>query len=318
MTATVKNDPAEKPDELRVVSWNVEHNGIDGSGDASRWSTAMEVLADLKPHLLLRQELTRAHMYGYRAVWAEAFHLGDHIPFLAAATPESANPTGVYADPRVFEVVEYHEHRTGMWHPVCNPVVRLKGTSTKLSVASVHLCSFDPHKRATEAKRLTTLGKPGMAAIIGGDCNSYPHTPVETAPLPDWAAVADRSHFEHRTIERDGLRVSDTYPDEILSGEHAGRPSVFRELGNYAATELRQHSSDPLAPTASLWRTDQGSMQRIDRIYATPQIAAALLRLEVIVSDEVRAASDHAPVVAIFSLAKLRHILGWSGAVHAA
>lgn len=50
-------------------------------------------------------------------------------------------------------------------------------------------------------------------------------------------------------------------------------------------------------------------MRRIDRIFATPRIAEALTRLEVLVNDDVRGVSDHAPVVATFSLAKLRRTL---------
>ncbi|WP_253917284.1 endonuclease/exonuclease/phosphatase family protein [Streptomyces sp. MNP-20] len=323
MTTALMPSPPAGDDVIRVASWNVEHNGIDRTGDDTRWHTAMGVLAEVKPHLLLRQELTGAHLNGSRTLWAEAGHLGgdgdiQYFPFLAPATPESPNPTGVYADPRVFDVIAYYVHVTGMWHPVCNPVVRLKGTTTDLSIGSFHLCSHDPGKRASEANRLTTLGKPGMAAIIGGDTNSFAHTRIETAPLPDWSTIADRSYVAHRTIERDGRLVADTRPDEILSGQYDGQPSVFRELGHYAATVLRQQYSNPLAPTASLWRKDQGPMRRIDRLYATPQVAAALLKLEVINTEDVRRASDHALVLATFSLAKLRRALGWREAVLAA
>ncbi|MFF3750509.1 endonuclease/exonuclease/phosphatase family protein [Streptomyces sp. NPDC002018] len=302
-----KPEPLPDNDIFRVVSWNIEHNGIGRDGADERWHLAMDVLAALRPHVLLRQELTRADMYGGRAVWAEAARLGGHTAFLAKATPESANPTGVYTDPALLVPTEYYEHSTGMWHPVCNPVVKLKGARGKLSIASFHLCSFDPGRRANEAKRLTTLGKPGMAAIIGGDCNSYPHTAVEVQSLPDWGSVEDRSHFEHRTIDRNGERVSDTEPDRILSGIHDDRPPVFVELGHYAATCLGQPSA--LAPTASLWRKDQGERHRIDRIYATPQIVGALTKLEVVVNDEILEVSDHPPVVATFSLAALRRAL---------
>ncbi|MEI5100971.1 endonuclease/exonuclease/phosphatase family protein [Streptomyces sp. PmtG] len=297
-------------DVIRVATWNLKHNGIDRNGNDTRWHLAMQVLADLKPHLLLRQELTQGHMHGARAVWAEAARLGGFIPFVSQATSESANPTGVYIDPHMFDVVEYYEHVTGMWHAVCNPVVRLKRTTTNLSIASFHLCSFDPQQRASEAKRLTTLGKPGMHSIGGGDTNSFGHRPIEAASLPDWATIDDRSYVEHRTTERDGRLVADTRPDAILSGEHGGQPPVFRELGYYAATELRQRGASPLAPTASLWRTDQGPMRRIDRIYATPQIASALLRLDVINNEYVGEASDHAIVVADFSRTKLHQALG--------
>ncbi|WP_399932220.1 endonuclease/exonuclease/phosphatase family protein [Streptomyces kanamyceticus] len=297
---------SERDDDFRVAIFNVEHNGVDRDGTDHRWHLAMDIMAAIQPHLLLRQELTRAHMHGARAMWEEASRLGGHRPFLAGATPESANPTGVYAD-RMCQPTEYFEHATAMWHPVCNPVFRIKNARKKLSVASIHLCSFDPARRASEAKRLTTLAKPGMAAIIGGDTNSYPHTTDETTPLPDWSAVTDRSHFEHRTVERDGARVSDTVPDEILAGEHHGQSPLLVDLAHHAATALGQ--PEALMPTASLWRKDQGGPQRIDRIYATPQIASTLTKVEVIVNDEVIEASDHAPVVATFSLARLCQVL---------
>lgn len=295
-------------DAFRVVSWNVERNGAGRDGSDERWHLAMDVLSALRPHVLLRQELKRADMHGGRALWAEAARLGGHTPFLAEAGWESANPTGVYIDRDLCQPVEFHQYTAGMWHPVCNPVVRIKGAPGKLSLASFHLSFFCPDQRASEARRLTTLGGPGKAAIIGGDCNSYPHrSDDEKAPLPVWSKIDDRAHFEHRTFERNGERVSDTRPDEILAGERDRRPPVFKELGHYAATVLDQ--PEALAPTSSLWREDQGPMRRIDRIYATPQVAQALTRLEVIVNDDVREASDHCPVIATFSLSRLRRVL---------
>jgi anti-sigma regulatory factor (Ser/Thr protein kinase) len=78
-------------------------------------------------------------------------------------------------------------------------------------------------------------------------------------------------------------------------------------LAHQAATVLGQ--PEALAPTASLWRGDQGPRQRIDRMYATPRIAEALVRLEVIATEEVIEASDHALVMATFSFDTLRRAL---------
>ncbi|WP_055716086.1 endonuclease/exonuclease/phosphatase family protein [Streptomyces torulosus] len=295
-------------DEFTVVSWNVEHNGTDADGSDHRWHLAMDILTGLRPHVLLRQELTRADMYGQRMVWAEARRLGNHTPFLASATRESANPTGVYVDRDLCDPVQFFDHRTLMWHPVCNPLVQLMDAPTPLSLASIHLCSWDPTTRAREAKRLTVLRRPGMEAIFGGDCNSEPHRQDdETAEPTDWSQVEDRALFEARTIEVDGRRVTDTVPDEILAGEYDGQPPVFVDLAHYAATELGQQ--DALPATAPLWRKDQGPRRRIDRIYATPRVAEALTRVEVIVTDEVIEVSDHAPLLATFSRSKLRRAL---------
>ncbi|WP_234373980.1 endonuclease/exonuclease/phosphatase family protein [Streptomyces scabiei] len=163
---------------------------------------------------------------------------------------------------------------------------------------------LDPDLRATEARRLTTLADSGRSALVGMDANSYPHRrDLESVALPDWDKVEDHVHYQHRTIERDGRRVSDIRPDEILSG---GNP-VFTDLGLHAGTALGQPGA--LAATASLKRTDQGSAQRIDRMYCTPDLAPALLAFDVLTTDEVREVSDHALLVARFDLNVLRQVL---------
>jgi endonuclease/exonuclease/phosphatase family metal-dependent hydrolase len=296
-------------DEVRVLSWNLEHNGVDpSSGDDARWRSAMETVAAVRPHVVLRQELTGAASLGGRRKWAEAAALGGFHAFVASATPESPNACGVYVDPTLFTPVACYEHSTGWWHPACNPVVRLNGTNTSLSLASAHLCSHDPDQRLHEARRLLTLGKPGMATMIGMDANSYTHNPVEAATLPNWAHVEDRVHQQCRTVtDANGNRVSDTRPDELLSRSHDGRPPVFVDAARHAAEVLGQQKA--LTPTASLWRTDQGSRQRIDRVYVTPQLCDALISVETLDTEQVRGASDHAPVVVRFDLVALRQTL---------
>ena len=298
---------AEIDDELRVACWNLEHNGNGdhrpGRGD--RRAMAHELLADVRPHIMLRQELTGAAADGNRALYEEAARLGGLTAFMAPATPESPNATGVMVDPALFEIVSSHDQVTGMWHPASNPVVRLKGTRKPVSLASVHLSSWDPVQRASEARRLTFLANGGRSAIFGGDMNSYPHRrDTEAVALPDWDAVgkSDPLHYEHRTIERNGQRVSDTVPDEVFTGS-----GIFIDLAHHAGTVLKQPNA--MKATASLWRTDQGTRSRIDRMYCTPDLAPALLSLEVVADGNVAEASDHALLVARFSLAKLRQAL---------
>ncbi|WP_435865129.1 endonuclease/exonuclease/phosphatase family protein [Streptomyces spectabilis] len=270
----------------------------------------MAVAKEVGAHVVFRQEVTRGHLHGKRAMWAEAARLGGFFPFMASATKESANPTAVYVDPNMFEPVQEFEHQTSMWHPICNPVVRLKGCPKPLSLASFHLCSWDPDTRAREAKRLTILGRPGMEAILGGDCNSYVHAADEAPDLPDWDRVDDRTHFEHRTVVNHyGVRVSDTRPDKILAGRHDQRPPVFMELGQYAVKQLGQSRQSALTPTASLWKSNQGPRQRIDRFYATPGIAKALRSVEVLDHKDVKKSTDHAAVVAVYSETEMRRVL---------
>ncbi|MFG2176052.1 hypothetical protein ACGFMO_32625 [Streptomyces niveus] len=96
---------------------------------ADRRHRAYDVLAEHRPDLVFRQELTHAHLDGSRALYEEANRLGLW-PFMAAGTPESVNPTGVLLSTELFQVDAYYTHATGGWHPICNPLVRLKTRAT--------------------------------------------------------------------------------------------------------------------------------------------------------------------------------------------
>ncbi|MET8816098.1 endonuclease/exonuclease/phosphatase family protein [Streptomyces sp. NPDC004549] len=292
-------------DELRVVSWNIEHNGRGRNGSDDHRDLARDILAATQPHLLFRQELTGAGDRGRADLYAEANRLGGLIPFMPVPQEgRSNNPVGVMIDLTLFLIDGYFEHDLP-WKPICNPRIRLKGCAKPINVASAHLCHFDPDLRATEARRLTTLADNSRSALVGLDANSYPHrTELESVALPDWDKVKDPVHYQHRTIERDGRRVSDTRPDEILTG---GTRPVFTDLGLHAGTTLGQPGA--LAATASLKRTDQGPAQRIDRMYCTPDLAPALISFDVLATDEVREVSDHALLLARFDLGILRQVL---------
>jgi hypothetical protein len=236
-------------DAVRVVSWNVEHSGIDRNGGTDMWHQAMDILAGLRPHVVFRQELTGAAADGKAWLLAEAERLGLY-PSLAPATPESPNASGTFIDPDVFVIEHEYHHVTRMWHPLNNPVVTLRGAKKKLCLASVHLCSYDPAGRATEAKRLTILADQKRSALFGGDMNSYVHrVEDEPQPLPDWREVDDPVHYEHRTVWRDGHRVSDTEPDRILASPTPRGRAIFTELGHHAGTTMGQPGA--LAPTES-------------------------------------------------------------------
>ncbi|WP_223187712.1 endonuclease/exonuclease/phosphatase family protein [Streptomyces sp. CBMA29] len=305
---------SDRDDLVRVACWNVEHNGHAGhraGANQDRRHLAMDILRSYRPYIMLRQELTHAALDGAADLYEEAAAIGPLQCFLSPATPESPNPTAVFVDTSMFEVLASYTHVSNGWHPITNPVVRLRGEpGTKpLSLASFHLCSYDPATREREARRLVTIAAGGREVLIGGDCNSYPHrTDEEVVPLPDWSAVTDPNHFHHRTIlGPDGAAVSDTRPDKILAGRTPGANPVYVELGHHSATDLLEE--DGFAATASLWRSDQGRRSRIDRLYATARVADALVSFEVVANEDVAAVSDHALLVASFDRDLLRDAL---------
>ena len=309
------------PDTLRVITVNLEHNGLPLGGQPDRREEARTHLAGLRPDIVLRQEVrgpdgtdtsARAELHD------EAEQLGLEIGVLAPGTRESPNATAVLINPDLVEVLEPYTHVTGMWHPIANPVVRLRGTSRPLGLASMHLCSWDTDWREREARRLLILADKGRSAIIGGDTNSYPHTPVERHALPDWTTVADPGHVQRRTVrDTTGRLVSHTRPDGILAGVSPAGTAPYVELGIYAATNglgqpaAEVHRHEALTPTASLWPRDpdQGPRQRIDRLYCTPDLAPALRRVWVDDSPAWSDSSAHAIVGADFELEALRHLL---------
>jgi endonuclease/exonuclease/phosphatase family metal-dependent hydrolase len=298
---------AAGPDELVVACWNIEQNGIDDNGERERRDTALDVLEELRPHILLRQEETGAWDNDEQLRKEEAGRLGLRSVLSEVGT-DSRNPVAVLYNEELFAPVEEQVWRTEMRKTTRFPLLRLAEAPTPFAVVSVHLPHFSPQLRQVVAQRLTTLADQGKSALVGGDFNSYPHrAEAETVPLPDWRTVQDPVHYEHRTVWRGTERVSDVEPDRILAGVAPGGRAVYQELGQYAATELDQPQA--LTPTATLWRTDQGAAQRIDRIYATSDIATALTGLEVITDGAVRLASDHALIIARFSLPDLRQAL---------
>lgn len=295
---------------LTVASWNLPHNGR-GDGDhldRNDHGDALAYLASKQVDILFRQELTDAWDNGQQALFAEGNALGGLFPHMARPQEgKSRNPTGVLVNTQHFLITQKADHQMA-WNTISGLRVQLKGCDKTLHLASAHLPHFSPALRATDADRLITLADHQRTALIGLDANSYPYrTNDETTDPIDWSTIEDRVHVQNRTVEREGKRVSDTRPSEILTAGHHGRPGIFIDLGHYAGTKLRQPNA--LKATANLQRVDQGPPQRIDWLLGTPDLLPALGEVEVVDTDEVKQFSNHALVIATFSLPRLHSVL---------
>ncbi|MBT2412079.1 endonuclease/exonuclease/phosphatase family protein [Streptomyces sp. ISL-12] len=292
-------------DELIILCWNIERNGRSHRNSEDHRRLARRITASYRPHIVFRQELAMAWENGKRDLYEEAQALGGLSAFMSAPKDgRSRKPVGVMFDPQLFEMESHTEHDLP-WKQICHVQVRLKGSAKPVQLASAHLCHFSPELRAVEAGRLTDLADHGRTALIGMDANSYPHRGTDeimTEPI-DWEKIEDPVHYQQRTIERNGVRVPDTRPSEILTGGKG----IYTDLAHHAGTVLNQPYA--LKPTASLRRTDQGPPQRIDILVATPDLVPALRSVEVVDTEEVRRVTDHGLVVARFSLPKLRRSL---------
>ncbi|GAA2091653.1 hypothetical protein GCM10009801_57700 [Streptomyces albiaxialis] len=298
------------PQTVAALIWNQEHDGGHPSrlGDrGEKWQPGQEMIGDLKPDVVLRQEMTHSANWNGRLKF-ESENLLGHRVFLASPTPESPNATGITINPDLFDVHAEQNHTTLMWHPIKQLTVTLRGCPLPLHLASFHLCCFDPLTRATEAQRLTMLAQTGMRALIGGDCNSYPLRWNSALPLPDWDQVTDLSFRTRRTLGRDeqGRWISDTEPDRILTS--AG----YTDCAQHAADHLDQPNA--LAATAGHRKPGQGGPQRIDRAYTAGGLHEAIESVEVLDSPEVLELSDHAPVLVRFGYEHLTALLSTGAA----
>ncbi|TQF01978.1 endonuclease/exonuclease/phosphatase family protein [Kitasatospora acidiphila] len=275
-----------------IGSLNLEHDGFTphprGGGHFDKWYAAHEFLSGLPLDALFRQEMTHTHEQGGRLLH-EAERMLSMRGFLASATPESPNPTGLFVREDTFSVTGVWPQSTDWWHAPCAISVRYGGVDVPLQLASVHLSSRSPERRQIEARNMTTWQRRKLAVLTAGDFNSYSASGHEQGPFPDWPNLEDRGHQERRT--RDGAHT-DTEPDRILTAIGLADPAV------HAALQLGQ--ADALTPTASMRpavNRRQGPPQRIDRQYVSRALLPALKEFKVVPLPEW---SDHAMTVSVW------------------
>jgi hypothetical protein len=179
-------------DELRVVCWNIERNGRGRSGGDDHRALARDILASIKPHVVLRQELTGAWDHGKADLYVEANRLGGLTPFMAAPQEgRSRNPVGVMVDPNLFVIDGEFEHDMP-WKPICNPRVRLKGCAKPIDLASAHLCHFDP-----ACARRRRGGSPPSPTTPAAPWSGW--TPTVTRTARTWNPWRSRTGTRSRT-----------------------------------------------------------------------------------------------------------------------
>ncbi|MEY9958849.1 endonuclease/exonuclease/phosphatase family protein [Streptacidiphilus sp. MAP5-52] len=282
---------------IKIASCNFENNG---GGDPLLWQRMHERLKTLDLHLLLRQEMWDAAAEEERLAKDAAALLG--MEYLLG----ERSCTAVYYRPDFFACSRRWTGTGPMW--VLPPTVanlRLHGTgpsAAPLVVGSYHLNYASTTTRLAEAEWLTTWNDKWqqagqgelmhLPALLGGDNNSYPAPGVPHDPaLPVLAEIADLPHRVHRSfIAADGTRSQDVRPDETLRG--TGLQDVARHFALHPATDPAAARA-ATAPTVDASRTHAGA-SRIDRIYASGELLAAVHSVEVI---DMRGLSDHHTVL---------------------
>lgn len=279
-------------DPVTMLNWNLE-KGIN-------WREGADWVRGQHPDVVFLQEVQPGQL---RRIGRRLGMKG----YLASHRPASTNDNAIFirrGGP--FAVVAEYPQEWAPWHAPANIAVRLRlpggGLSDRqISLVSGHGCYWSPEYRLAEAKWCSTLAKPGWLAVHFWDWNSY--RVGEGGP---WEGYEDTAFYVNRTSLNDaGVRVTNDRPDREMTD--AG----YVEMARYAAAELGL--PEAMRPSSG-YRTHPGRPTDIppyciDRGYLTAELAGALTHYEVRDTPELRAMSDHLPLVAAFDHAQLSAIL---------
>ncbi|MFE7129344.1 endonuclease/exonuclease/phosphatase family protein [Streptomyces sp. NPDC057638] len=272
-----------------VICWNFERNGKD---DPQLRRLAHELVAQHRPHLVLRQEMWGADENGATV----KYELEEILGMRGWLGPRSC--TAVFADQSVFRTVREWPQTGPMWvlPPTALTMRYLPAgrDALPLIVSSFHLNYASGTIRVAETewlttwadKRWTTAGGASVRipALLGGDTNSYPEpSGLEEPTLPELDRIRDEPHRAHRSYPGTKGRRMDTRPDEILRTAGLSDVAVHR-------ADRPGGSVAALAPTVDACET-HGPDARIDRVYVTDELLPAITDMDVIrIGPEM---SDH-------------------------
>ncbi|MET9861933.1 hypothetical protein ABZY93_21950 [Streptomyces smyrnaeus] len=276
---------------ITAISWNVEHGrAID---QAAAWVRQQE--ADI----YFAQEVQP----GQCDLLAD---LLDMDGYTAAHRPGSTHSTAIFLK-RGGPLAHGETHSQqwwAPWHAPANVTVRVRDTDgtlspRQISCVSGHACYWSSTNRLIEAEWCATLAKPAWLAMHFWDWNS----PRAGEDRP-WGGYEDRAYVAARTYYEGGERRTDDRPDRQMlaagyvemarhAAQHLDQPEAMRPSSGY-----RKHAGRPDVPPYT-----------IDRGYMSAELAPTLVSYTVCDTPELRRLSDHLPLRAVFSTAKLRSIL---------
>jgi endonuclease/exonuclease/phosphatase family metal-dependent hydrolase len=266
--------------KLKLLTWNTLFGGFDGT-DARRYQLLLEVIRDVRPDVLLLQELKGYEANGAKLLYQTEQALG--LRGLLGLAPHTGQNTAIFFRPDIqplsFEVDAVHFH-----HAASIAQLKLPDVVESVSFASVHLCPNSPRVRWREASYLVNLADPAKLALVAGDFNSVsPHDPEPEG----WENLSP--HFRSRYL----LPGSATADRETLATiYHHGFIDVAHKLGP---------TGEATVPGASFPKSEFVFF-RCDHVVATPRLADKAVSYRVIKDPRTDAASDHYPVLVEFEL----------------
>jgi endonuclease/exonuclease/phosphatase family metal-dependent hydrolase len=276
--------------ELTVVTANLCYGGLDRvTGDDAGWRASVTALRAVRPAVVLLQEVDARgepfRLWAHLRRTAAALGMEPVLGPSAALRSQTGNHTAILAATRAGVVIEDQwppPPPAGPARPWCTARLSVPGLGAPLHVYSVHLPARSPAARRAAGEELASFAAshdPGDHVLAGGDFNSYP---AAGAPRAGDLAGLPLRWLISRCVPVPGGWQPDCGPDELLTA--AG-------LADLAA----RHAGTSPAGSTALAATKGGA--RLDRCYATPALAAALVSCQPLTTG-----SDHAAVAVTFDL----------------
>jgi exodeoxyribonuclease-3 len=264
---------------MRLMTYNILTGGIDDDG-SSRLEAVAETIRGVMPDVLVLNECNELEREGRQSsFWLERA-LGMRIVQAFANTSYHVAIALRTAGPA--ELVQVHALRRGFHHAAL--VAKLLWRGRELTLVGTHLCPFMSEVRLKEAAILVRYARRDQPVLLAGDLNSV---------SPHDVAHQDLSRWSEKRRERNLIPGTESIDTRVLETfERAGMVDVFHQ--QHPAGFQRTVPSDRVEPDSI--------PQRIDYILASPPMASAVTRVEIVRGGAAEWASDHYPLFADFEL----------------
>ncbi|MEU2133618.1 endonuclease/exonuclease/phosphatase [Streptomyces sp. NPDC018352] len=286
--------PTKETAVLRVGTYNMLNGGLDGwtNNDSStrglssrRWQKQMTLLKLLNLDVLLLQEAKFFDSDGM--AWAKATGKALQMEWrLARSGSHGCHLMTLVRPGRVSFRDFVPDAAEGKFHHTLSRAdLVAEESGWNFRILSTHLAPFSPEIRDGEATWLTEFGA-ADDVIVAGDLNGM--WPGDAEPT-SWDWLPEELHSRHRRLNPDGT-YGPSNRDALARLRNAGFRDPVSDLGH------------PWAATVGHWSDRESYPMRSDYILPAKGVADRLRALKVVSTPEVRALSDHLPVIADFSL----------------
>jgi exodeoxyribonuclease III len=264
---------------MRLMTYNILTGGIDDDG-SSRLEGVAEVVQRVQPDILVLNECNELEREGRQSsFWLERA-LGMRLVMAFANTSYHVAIGLRTTGPA--QLAQVHALRRGFHHAAL--VAKIGWGTRELTLIGTHLCPFMSEVRLKEAAILARYARRDDLVLLAGDLNSVSPHDVQHQDLSRWS---------EKRRERNLIPGTETIDARVLENfEHAGFVDVFHQ----------QHP-EGFQRTVPTDRVEPDSIpQRIDYILASPPLASAVTRTEIVRGGAAEWASDHYALFADFSL----------------